>query len=94
MTPGYLHRPGLTAAAFDDAGFYRTGDAVGLVDPDDPGQGRLERVLLLAEPPQLDAGEITDKGYINQRKVVERRAAFIDRLYADDPEDVVIVVGG
>jgi feruloyl-CoA synthase len=55
--------------------------------------GRVERLLLLAEPPHLDTGEITDKGYINQRKVMERRAAFINRLYADDPEDVVIVAG-
>lgn len=29
--------------------------------------------MLLAEPPDLDAGEITDKGYINQREVLERR---------------------
>ena len=32
------------------------------------------RALLLDEPPSLDAGEITDKGYINQRAVLERRA--------------------
>ncbi len=50
-------------------------------------------MLLLAGPPHLDAGEITDKGYIRQRKVVERRAAFINRRCADDPEDVVIVAG-
>ena len=34
--------------------------------------GRVERLLLLAEPPHLDTGEITDKGYISQRKVMER----------------------
>ena len=40
------------------------------------------RVLVLAEPPSIDANEITDKGYINQRAVLERRAAAVERLYA------------
>ncbi|MBE7417609.1 MAG: feruloyl-CoA synthase [Ideonella sp.] len=40
------------------------------------------RALLLAEPPSVDAGEITDKGYINQRAVLERRAADVQALYA------------
>ncbi len=42
---------------------------------------RIGRALLLAEPPSIDAGEITDKGYINQRAVLERRAALVERLY-------------
>jgi feruloyl-CoA synthase len=41
---------------------------------------RIERLLLLAEPPGLDAGEITDKGYINQRGCLERRASDVERL--------------
>ena len=32
------------------------------------------RALVMTEPPSIDAGEITDKGYINQRAVLERRA--------------------
>jgi feruloyl-CoA synthase len=40
------------------------------------------RALVLAEPPSADAGEITDKGYINQRAVLARRAAEVARLYA------------
>ena len=40
------------------------------------------RVLVLTEPPSIDAGEITDKGYINQRAVLERRAALVEKLYA------------
>ena len=40
------------------------------------------RLLVLGEPPSIDAGEITDKGYINQRAVLERRAALVERLYA------------
>jgi feruloyl-CoA synthase len=40
------------------------------------------RALLLAEPPSIDAGEITDKGYINQRAVLARRKASLDALFA------------
>ena len=40
------------------------------------------RALVLADPPSIDASEITDKGYINQRAVLERRAAAVERLYA------------
>lgn len=51
-----------------------------------PGSSfRIGRVLLLADPPSVDAGEITDKGYINQRVGLELRAAEVARLYADDP---------
>jgi feruloyl-CoA synthase len=41
------------------------------------------RVLLLAEPPSAEAGEITDKGYVNQRRVLELRPADVDALYGD-----------
>ncbi len=162
VTPGYHGRPDLTAAAFDAEGFYRSGDAAALADPDDPDAGlvfrgrlaedfkltsgtfvrvgavrtallsaaplladaviagegrsfacalawlnqaqvagrpagqvrpdlaaalarhnqnggsaaRIERLILLDEPADLDAGEITDKGYVNQRQVLRRRAAW------------------
>ena len=36
----------------------------------------------MTEPPSIDANEITDKGYINQRAVLERRAALVEKLYA------------
>ena len=181
---GYANRPDLTAAAFDEEGFYRLGDAVRLAVPDDPTGGlqfagriaedfklangtwvltgavrlglvercaplitdavicghdreyvaalawpnvaacrqlgpelaeldaqalvthplvveairaRLEsaratgasvtikRVLLMAEPPSMDAGEIADKGYVNQATTRARRARLIDELYSADP---------
>lgn len=41
------------------------------------------RLLVMTEPPSIDANEITDKGYINQRAVLERRAALVEQLYAD-----------
>ena len=186
VTPGYYGDPDATAAAFDEEGFYRTGDAVRPVDPDDPDQGllfdgrlaedfklatgtwvavgklrttlvseaggvlrdaviagqdrdyaaalawidqpearrlcdadadvalddahlnrhlaaclkrvnadggsasRIERLVLLEAPPDLDAGEITDKGYINQRVVLERRDDAAQRLFATTPAPGVI----
>jgi feruloyl-CoA synthase len=185
VTPGYYRDPDLTRAAFDEEGFYRSGDAVRLIDEDDPAKGlrfdgriaedfklltgtwvavgplrtrligaarvltdavicghdsefvaamgwvnqaearelcgaetdvplddptlrehlatvlaelgrgagsaaRIERLILLAEPPSLDGGEITDKGYINQRLCVARRAADVARLYAPEPDAATI----
>jgi len=46
------------------------------------------RLLVMTEPPQIDANEITDKGYINQRAVLERRAALVETLYSEAPEVV------
>ena len=184
VTPGYYRRPDLTGAAFDEEGFFCTGDAVELVDSDDPAAGllfrgriaedfklstgtfvsvgtlrpqllsashgvltdavicgenatevtglvwlhpdsaarvdadgvpddglraelvqtmerlaahgggssqRVERLLVLREPPALDAGEITDKGYVNQRAVRERRVDLIALLSADPPPPQVVV---
>ena len=49
------------------------------------------RALVMGEPPSIDANEITDKGYINQRAVLERRAALVEELHADRPAPEVIV---
>ena len=59
---------------------------------DNPGSStRIKRVLLMTEPPQIDAGEITDKGYINQRAVLTRRAKIVDRLYTGGDGDIVVI---
>ncbi|MFL5001544.1 MAG: feruloyl-CoA synthase, partial [Xanthobacteraceae bacterium] len=193
VTPGYWKRPDLTAAAFDQEGFYKPGDAVRFTDPADPAKGivfdgrlaedfklmtgtwvhvgalrvgvlaatspalqdavvtgenrdfiglmawlniagcrtligegaaaapdalanhpavhehvrsalrkwnaahtgasqRIARALMLTEPPSIDANEITDKGYVNQRLALERRQADVERLFADEPDEGVIVV--
>ncbi len=52
------------------------------------------RVLLMAEPPSVEAGEITDKGYINQRIVRTRRADLVEWLHGDVPDKSVITVPG
>ena len=188
VTPGYLHRPDLTRAAFDEEGYYCLGDAAKFVDERDPTKGlvfdgrvtedfkldtgtwvsvgtlraqavaaasplifdcvvcghdksyvsllawpnpaalkdfgadqsiegagtdvrefirerfkahnqsnvgsstRVKRVLLMSEPPSVDGHEITDKGYINQRATLERRANLVNLLYETAaPADVIEV---
>ncbi len=179
VTPGYYGSPELTNAAFDDEGYYRSGDCADLIDPDEPNRGlrfrgrlaedfkldtgtfvrvgavrtsllsntplladavlagenrdcvcalawlnpaearrllgveaiptseiveepgiakairaglvrhnagagsatRIERLLVMGLAADLDSGEITDKGYINQRRVLTRRAHLVELLY-------------
>jgi feruloyl-CoA synthase len=50
----------------------------------------LKRLLVMAEPPSIDANEITDKGYINQRAVLERRAALVEALYAGGKDVITL----
>jgi feruloyl-CoA synthase len=194
VTPGYLNRPDLTEAAFDEEGFYKIGDAGIFVDPDNPqagiafdgrvaedfklssgtwvhagglrlgvltaaapllqdaliagqdrefvgilawpnvqacrdicgdsgaqqevelllrrkevrsylqealrlfnaGQGgssaKVRRIMLMSDPPSIDANEITDKGYINQRAALERRSDLVERLYAEPPGPEVMLL--
>ena len=66
------------------AGFARTANGSSM---------RVARLLLLEEPPSIDANEITDKGSINQRAVLTRRAAEVEALYAAPPPASVIAIG-
>jgi feruloyl-CoA synthase len=68
-------------------------DALSRMNSGEGSARRIERLLVLDEPPNMDAGEITDKGYVNQRAVLERRAAEVARLYADPPDPDVITSG-
>jgi feruloyl-CoA synthase len=54
---------------------------------------RICRAILLAEPPSLDAGEMTDKGSINQRAVLARRGALVEELYATPASARIIAIG-
>ncbi len=184
VTSGYVGDPDKTAAAFDEEGFYKLGDAARFVDEEDPAQGlvfdgrvtedfkldsgtwvsvgtlrpdivaacapyvfdvviagqdkpcigaliwpspaavqslaaqggdplqtlagvlkdklatfnagaggssrRVGRFIIMTEPPSIDAGEITDKGYVNQRATLERRHLLVDSLYSNPPGDGVI----
>jgi feruloyl-CoA synthase len=72
--------------------------ARGLAALRDAGRGSstyATRAMLLVEPPSIDAGEITDKGYINQRAVRERRSDLVALLHADVAgADVVLLPTG
>ena len=50
------------------------------------------RIMLMADPPLIDANEITDKGYINQRAALERRQNLVEQLYAAKPGSEVITL--
>lgn len=80
-----LHDPALAA---------RLGAPAGHAERGARSASRITRLLLLTEPPSLDAGEITDKGYINQRQVLARRAGLVDMLYRDLPAAPVITGAG
>jgi feruloyl-CoA synthase len=54
--------------------------------------GRVDRALILEDAPDAHSGEITDKGYINQTLARSRRRDAIARLFADPPDEAVIVI--
>jgi feruloyl-CoA synthase len=51
----------------------------------------MARIILLDEPPSIDAHEVTDKGSINQRAVLSARAGLVEALYRDPPGPQVLV---
>jgi feruloyl-CoA synthase len=51
---------------------------------------KIARALLMTEPPSIDANEITDKGYMNQRAVLGRRAELVARLFTEDRANIII----
>ena len=53
---------------------------------------RIARAVILTEPLSMDAHEITDKGSINQRSVLNNRAALVEDLYASPPPPHVIAL--
>ena len=55
------------------------------------GGGRIWRALILDGAPDAASGELTDKGYINQALARDRRPAEVARLFADAPDDGVMV---
>lgn len=53
---------------------------------------RVVRAQLVEEPPSLDAGEMTDKGSLNQRAVLDRRAALVEELYSAVPSAKILTL--
>ncbi len=81
--PQVLHHPAVRAhfqAMLDTLAAQATGSA-----------NRLERIHVLAEPPSIDSGELTDKNSINQRAVLQHRASLVDALYEGRASDPFII---
>jgi feruloyl-CoA synthase len=51
------------------------------------------RAIVLDQPPSIDAREITDKGSLNQKAVLQNRAPLVEELYAPTPSARVITAG-
>ncbi len=57
----------------------------------EPGSSRrIKRFLVMTTPPSIDAGEITDKGYVNQRQTQDCRADLVASLYDDQPGPAIV----
>ncbi|TFY97395.1 feruloyl-CoA synthase [Ramlibacter rhizophilus] len=81
---GVLVFPSAAAANLDRSELARrVAEGLGRLRAEGGGSSQCPaRALILSEPPSADAGEITDKGYINQRAVLARRADAVEALYA------------
>jgi feruloyl-CoA synthase len=55
--------------------------------------GKVGRAIVLDDAPDPHSGEITDKGYINQALARARRARDVERLFAEPPDEGVLVFG-
>ena len=62
----------------------------GLATQSQGSSTRVVRLILMAEPPSMDKGEMTDKGSINQRSVLANRADLVEQLYAEPVPEAVI----
>jgi feruloyl-CoA synthase len=54
---------------------------------------RIARAMVLEAPPSLQAGEVTEKGYINQRAVLMTRSTSVAALFADPAPTGVLTLG-
>jgi feruloyl-CoA synthase len=77
VTPGYWRQPALTAAAFDEEGYFRTGDALRWVDPAAPERG-LEFDGRLGEDFKLSSGTWVRVGALRERFIDAGRPLIQD----------------
>lgn len=89
---GLAEEAGLAEVIAHPAVRARVAEGLAHLKQDGGGSSRYAaRARLLDHPPVVDAGEITDKGYINQRAVLTRRAGDVEKLYGDDPDAFIAV---
>ncbi len=88
ITPGYWRAPDLTAAAFDDEGFYRIGDALKFADPNDPAKGLLFDGRL-AEDFKLATGTWVSVGPLRAAFIAHFAPLVRDVVFAGPDRDEV-----
>src|SRR3954453_994008 len=79
VTPGYHRRPDLSEAAFDEEGFFRTGDAVALADPDDVAAGLVFRGRI-AEDFKLATGTFVSVGTLRPKLLSAAQGMISDAV--------------
>jgi feruloyl-CoA synthase len=82
-TPADILRHGSVTRKFTELLEYFAAQSTG-------NSNRVTRAILLEEPPSLDAGEITDKASLNQRAILEHRAAAVEEMYSPNPSARVL----
>jgi feruloyl-CoA synthase len=92
ITPGYLSDPVATAAAFDDEGYYRIGDAVRFADPEDPTAG-LAFDGRLGEAFKLASGSWVQVGKVRVDLLAAVDGALTDAVLCGEGGDVVAAIG-
>ena len=84
---------GLMLWAKPDADPAEIGRRLAAFNADQHGSAaRIKRALLLKDPPSANAHEISDKGTINRRAVIDRRIDEVERLFSETPDEDVIVL--
>jgi feruloyl-CoA synthase len=88
VTPGYWKRPDLTAAAFDDEGFYKPGDAARFIDPADPAKGIVFDGRL-AEDFKLTTGTWVHVGGLRIGALAAASPALQDAVIAGENRELI-----
>ena len=91
VTPGYWRQPDLTRAAFDDEGFYRIGDALRFVDPQDVMRGFIFDGRI-AEDFKLSTGTWVSVGPLRGRFLSHCAPYAHDAVIAGHDRDFVTVL--
>jgi feruloyl-CoA synthase len=88
ITPGYWRQDHLTREAFDEQGFYKLGDALKFVDPNDPGKGLLFDGRI-AEDFKLSTGTWTSVGPLRARFIDHFAPLVRDVVFAGPDRDAI-----
>ena len=86
--PGYWKQPALTAAAFDEEGFYRTGDALKFVEPSDPNRGMIFDGRL-TEDFKLSTGTWVHVGLLLSQLIAAGKGLIQDAVITGHQENFV-----